>query len=76
MQCPPSPGPGVNFMNPNGLVAAASITSHTFSPMRSHSSASSFTSAILTERKTFSNSLVSSAARGDETGTTRLVMLL
>ena len=28
MQWPPRPGPGVNFMKPKGLVAAASMTSH------------------------------------------------
>ena len=32
MQWPPMPGPGVNRMNPNGFVAAASITSQTFTP--------------------------------------------
>ena len=34
------PGPGRNGMNPKGFVAAASITSHTSSPIRSQSSAS------------------------------------
>ena len=37
MQCPPSPGPGVNFMKPNGLVAAASMTSQTLTPSFSQS---------------------------------------
>ena len=32
MQWPPKPGPGVNFMKPNGLVAAASITSQALIP--------------------------------------------
>ena len=68
-QCPPSPGPGEKGMKPYGLVAAASTTSHTFSSMRWHSIASSFTSAMLTERKMFSSSFASSAASQDETGT-------
>ena len=51
-------------MNPNGFVAAASITSHTSIPIRSQSCASSLTSAMLTERKMFSSSFVSSAASG------------
>ena len=64
MQWPPRPGPGLNDMNPNGLVAAASTTSHTSIPIRSQSCASSLTSAMLTERKMFSSSFVSSAASG------------
>ena len=64
------PGPGLNDMKPYGLVAAASTTSQMSIPIRSHSIASSFTSAMLTERKTFSSSFVSSAASGVETGTT------
>src|SRR5579859_3140790 len=70
MQWPPRPGPGLKLMNPNGLVAAASTTSQTSIPIRSQSCASSFTSAMLTERKMFSSSFVSSAASGDETGWT------
>ena len=54
-------------MNPNGFVAAASTTSQTSMPIRSQSCASSLTSAMLTERKMFSSSFVSSAASGDET---------
>ena len=54
-------------MKPNGLVAAASITSHTSMPIRSHSTASSLTSAMLTERKMFSSSFAISAASGVET---------
>ena len=50
MQCPPSPGPGWNDWKPNGFVAAASTTSQTSIPIRSQSCASSFTSAMLTER--------------------------
>ena len=59
-------------MNPNGLVAAASATSQTSMPMRSQSIAISFMSAMLTERKMFSSSFVSSAASGDETRTMRV----
>ena len=70
MQWPPMPGPGVNFMKPNGFVAAASITSQTFTPSRSQMIAISFTSPMFTERKVFSSSLTSSAASGEETGTT------
>ena len=69
MQCPPRPGPGVNFMNPNGFVAAASMTSHTSTPSRSAMSAVSLTSPMFTARKVFSRILVSSAASADETGT-------
>ena len=57
-------------MNPNGFVAAASMISQMSSPIRSQSCASSLTSAMLTERKMFSSSFVSSAASGDETSTT------
>ena len=67
MQCPPSPGPGTNFMKPNGLVAAASMISQTSSPIRSQSWANSFASAMLTARKMFSSSLVISADSGEET---------
>ena len=45
MQCPPMPGPGVNFMKPNGFVAAASITSQTSTPSLSQTIAISLTSA-------------------------------
>jgi hypothetical protein len=31
-QCPPTPGPGVNRMKPNGFVAAMSITDQTSMP--------------------------------------------
>jgi hypothetical protein len=58
-------------MNPYGLVEAASTTSQMSMPMRSHSSAISLTSAMLTDRKMFSSSLDSSATSGVETGTTR-----
>ena len=64
------PGPGSKRMKPNGLVAAASTTSQTSMPIRSQSCASSLTSAMLTERKMFSSSLLSSATSGEETSTT------
>ena len=67
MQCPPRPGPGLKLMKPNGFVAAASTTSHRSIFIRSQSCASSFTSAMLTERKMFSSSFVSSADSGEET---------
>ena len=57
-------------MKPYGLVAAASTTSQMSMPIRSQSMASSFTSAMFTERKTFSSSFVSSAASGVDTATT------
>ena len=69
MQWPPSPGPGRKGMKPKGLVAAASMTSQTSMPMRSQSIASSLTRAMLTLRKMFSSSLVSSATSGLVTGT-------
>ena len=62
-------------MNPNGLVAAALMTSQTSRPIRSHSSASWLTNAMLTLRKTFSSSLASSAASGDDSVTTWSLML-
>ena len=54
-------------MKPKGFVAAASTTSQMSIPIRSHSWASSLTRAMLTERKMFSSSFVSSAASGVET---------
>ena len=57
-------------MKPKGLVEAASITSQMSIPSRSQRRASSFTIAMLTERKMFSSSLLSSAASGVETLTT------
>ena len=51
-------------------MAAASTTSQTSIFMRSQSIAISLTSAMLTERKMFSSSFVSSATSGVETGTT------
>ena len=64
------PGPGVNFMNPNGFVAAASMTSHTFTPSLSQTIAISFTSPMFTARNVFSSSFTSSAASVLDTGTT------
>ena len=69
MQCPPMPGPGVNFMNPKGLVAAASMTSQMLTPSLSHTIAISFTSPMFTDRNVFSSSLTSSAVSVLETGT-------
>ena len=63
------PGPGSKRMNPYGLVAAASTTSQMSIPIRSHSIASSLTSAMFTERKTFSSSFESSAGSGPDTST-------
>ena len=48
-------------MKPNGLVAAASITSQTLIPMRSHIIAISFARPMLIIRKVFSSSLTISA---------------
>ena len=59
-------------MKPYGLVAAASITSQMSMPIRSVSSASSFTSAMFTARKMFSSNFVSSAASGVATRTISL----
>jgi hypothetical protein len=57
-------------MNPKGLVAAASITSQTEIPSRSHINASSLASAMLTERNVFSCSFAVSATIGRLTGIT------
>jgi hypothetical protein len=57
-------------MNPNGLVLAASITSQTSIPIRSHMSAISFTSPMFTDRNVFSRSLTVSATVAQETGWT------
>ncbi len=57
-------------MKPNGLVAAASITSQTLMPMRSHISAISFTRPMLIMRKVFSSSFTISATCVELTGTT------
>ena len=46
------------------------MTSQMSIPRRSHSIESSLTSAMLTERKMFSSSFVSSAGSGPETRTT------
>ncbi len=57
-------------MKPNGLVAAASMTSQTSMPIRSHMSAISFTRPMFTLRNVFSRSLTISATFVEETGTT------
>ena len=56
-------------MNANGLVAAASMTSQAEMPSRSHISASSFASAMLTARNVFSWIFAVSATIGLEHGT-------
>jgi hypothetical protein len=47
-QCPPTPGPGRNGMNPNGFVAAARTTSQMSTPRAAAWIVSSLTSATLT----------------------------
>ena len=56
-------------MKPNGLVAAASMTSQVFMPSLWHMIATSLTRPMLTARKVFSSSLHISAASVDDTGT-------
>src|SRR6478736_361207 len=56
-------------MKPDGLVLAASTTSHTLMFMRSHISASSFTRPMFTARNVFSSSFTISATRVELTGT-------
>ena len=53
-------------MYPNGLVDAASIASHTLTLSSCPNIASSFISAMFTQRKVFS---MSSASRGEDTDT-------
>ena len=60
-------------MKPNGLVAAASMTSHGSTPIFRQAKASSLASAMLTLRNVFSSSLAVSATRGLETSNTRVV---
>ena len=57
-------------MNANGLVLAASMTSQTLTPNRSHNNAISLMKLMLMKRKVFSTSLASSAISGELTGTT------
>ena len=57
-------------MKPNGLVFAASITSHTSMSILWHISAISLTRPMLTARNVFSSSLTISATRVELTGTT------
>ena len=68
---PAQPGPGWNGINPNGLVAAASITSQTSTFNRSHISAISFTRPMFTLRNVFSSNFTISAAWDEDTGTMR-----
>ena len=58
-------------MKPNGLVAAASITSQMSMFSLRHKMAISLARAMLTWRKVFSSSFAISATRGSDTGTTR-----
>ena len=51
-------------------MAAASITSHTFTPSLSQTIAISFTSPMFTDRNVFSSSFTSSAVSVEDTGTT------
>ena len=60
-------------MKPNGLVAAASMTSRMFTPSRRPMMANSLASAMFTLRKVFSYSLASSATLGLETSSTRVM---
>src|SRR3977135_4640689 len=57
-------------MNPKGLVAAASITSHGSTPILRQTNANSFASAMFTLRNVFSRSLEVSATRGLDTSNT------
>ena len=57
-------------MKPNGLVFAASITSHTSMSILWHISAISFTRPMFTARNVFSSSFTISATRVELTGTT------
>jgi len=57
-------------MNPNGFVAAPSMTSHTSRPSFSHMSAISLTRPMFTARNVFSRSLIISAAWVELTGCT------
>ena len=57
-------------MKPNGLLAAASMTSQTSTPRRSHMSATSLTRPMFTLRKVFSSSFTISAVWVEETGIT------
>ncbi len=57
-------------MNPNGFVAAASMTSQTSISTSWQSMAISFASAMFTWRNVFSSSFASSAARHELTGIT------
>ena len=60
-------------MNPNGFVAAASMTSQGSTPIFRHAKASSLANAMLTLRNVFSSSLAVSATRGLDTSKTAIV---
>ena len=55
-------------MKPNGLLAAASITSQASTSSRRHIRATSLTRPMFTLRKVFSSSLTISAVRVEDTG--------
>ena len=57
-------------MNPNGLVAAARMTSHASMPSRRDIIATSLTRPMLTARNVFSSSFTISALSVLDTGTT------
>ena len=61
-------------MNPNGLVAAASMTSHTSMFIRCDISAISFTRPMFTARNVFSSSFTISATCVELTGTNVLMI--
>ena len=64
-----------NFINPKGLVAAASITSQAFIPNFSHIIATSFANPIFIALKVFSRSFTISAVSVELTTTTSLIIL-
>lgn len=55
MQCPPTPGPGLNLVNPKGFVSAAFNTENIFMRNLLHNILNSFERPIFTERNEFSN---------------------
>ncbi|MEZ4409787.1 MAG: hypothetical protein R3A52_25435 [Polyangiales bacterium] len=57
-------------MKPKGLLAAASMTSHTSRPSLLHITATSLTRPMFTARNVFSRSFTISAASVFDTGTT------
>ena len=67
MQWPPTPMPGLNFINPYGFDEAASRTLWTGIFIALMMRANSLTSAIFTCRKVFSNNFAASAISGVST---------